>query len=141
MTYALSRPLQAAIYARLASDPTLGALVGSHVYDQLPPGALPPLFVALGPEAARDRSDQTGRGTEHDLTVSVVAEAAGFSAAKEAAGAVSDALLGADLALSRGRLVNLRFLRAQARRREAGEGREITLIFRARVEDDAGLQP
>ena len=137
MTYALARPLQAAIYRRLAEDPALAALVGSHVYDQLPPGVLPPLYVALGAEVTRDRSDQTGQGTEHDLAVSVVAEAAGFSSAKEAAAAVSDALQGADLPLSRGRLLWLRFLRAQARRRDKGEARQIDLVFRARVEDDA----
>ena len=137
MTYALSRPLQAAIYQRLAADPTLAALVGSHVYDQLPPGVRPPLYVALGAEVTRDRSDQTGQGTEHDLAVSVVAEAAGFASAKEAAGAVSDALAGADLSLSRGKLLWLRFLRAQARRRDKGEARQIDLVFRARVEDDA----
>ena len=123
MSYALSRPLQ--------------ALVGPHVYDQLPPGERPPLYVALGAEVARDRSDQTGHGSEHDLAVSVVAEAAGFASAKEAAAAVSDALQGADLALSRGTLLWLRFLRAQARRRDKGAARQIDLVFRARVEDDA----
>jgi hypothetical protein len=65
----------------------------------------------------------------------VVAEAAGFSSAKAAAAAVSDALIDTALPLARGRLVSLRFLRAQARRREPGDGREITLTFRARVED------
>lgn len=137
MTYALSLPLQAAVYRRLAADPALQALVGAHVYDQLPPGAMPPLYVALGPEVSRDRSDQTARGSEHDLAVMVVAEAAGFASAKEAAAAVSDALSGAELALPRGRLLWLRFLRAQARRRDKGEARQIDLVFRARVEDDA----
>jgi hypothetical protein len=135
VTYALSHPLQAAIFQRLAAFPALQALVGPHVYDQVPPGTLPPLLVALGPETARDRSDKTGRGSEHDLQVAVVAEAAGFSSAKAAAAAVSDALIDTALPLARGRLVSLRFLRAQARRREAGDGREITLTFRARVED------
>ena len=141
MTYAIAQPLQAAIFQRLTSDEALTALVGPHIYDQVPPGLLPTLYVALGPEAARDRSDQTGRGTEHDVIVSVVTDGAGFSAAKAAAAAVSDALLGPMPPLARGRLVSLRFLRAQAARKGNGETRQIDLTFRARVEDDADLQP
>lgn len=141
MTYALSHPLQTAVYQRLAADAALRALVGPHVYDQLPPGAVPSLYVALGPEVARGRSDQTGMGSEHDLLLSVVTDADGFATAKAAAAAISDSLLNAPLTLTRGRVVSLRFLRAQARRREAGERRQIDLIFRARVEDAAQLQP
>ena len=140
MTYALSQGLQAAIYQRLTSYPPLRALVGPDVYDQVPPGLLPTLYVALGPEVVRDRSDATGRGSEHDVAVSVVTDGAGFSAAKAAAAAVSDALLGPTLALTRGRLVWLRFLRAQAARKGNGETRQIDLTFRARVEDDAEPQ-
>lgn len=139
MTYAISQPLQAALFQRLMADAPLAALAGEHIYDALPPGTLPPLYVALGPETARDRSDQTGRGAEHDVTVSVVTDAAGFAQAKAAAAAVSDALLHAALPLSRGHLVSIRFLRAQAARR--GDTRQIDLIFRARVEDDAAPQP
>ncbi len=141
MTYAIAQPLQAAIFQRLTSHAALTALVGPHVYDQVPPGLLPALYVALGPEQARDRSDQTGRGTEHDVIVSVVTDGAGFSAAKAAAAAVSDALLGRMPPLAQGRLVSLRFLRAQASRKGNGETRQIDLTFRARVEDDAQPQP
>ncbi|MBP1805510.1 DUF3168 domain-containing protein [Rubellimicrobium aerolatum] len=137
MTYALSRAVQAALYQRLATDAPLRALVGDAVHDQLPPGLPPSLYVALGPETVRDRSDQTGRGSEHDVTLSVVSDGAGFADAKAAASAVCDALLGADLTLTRGRVVFLRFLRAQASRRDNGDTRRIDLIFRLRVEDDA----
>lgn len=136
MTYALAQPLQAALYQRLSSDPVLLALTGGHVYDQLPTGPVPSLYLTLGPEVARDRSDKTGRGSEHDLTLSIVAAATGFSAAKTAAAAASDALLGEPLMLARGRVVGLSFLRAQARPRGQGETRQIDLTFRARVEDD-----
>jgi len=138
VTYAVAQALQAAVYQRLIAHAPLAALVGANVYDAVPPGLLPPLYVALGPETARDRSDQTGRGAEHDFTVSVVTETSGFSTAKAAAAAVSDALCDAALTLSRGRLVALRFLRAQASRQGSGETRQINLTFRARVED-AGL--
>ncbi len=137
MTYALAQSLQAAIFQRLISDETLRALVGDHVYDQVPPGVLPTLYVALGPEVARDRSDQTGQGAEHDAAVSVVTDGAGFSTAKAVAAVLSDVLLGTELTMSRGRVVSLRFLRASAARKGAGETRQIDLIFRVRVEDDA----
>lgn len=135
MSYGVAAALQAAVYQRLAADATLAALVGPAIYDALPAGILPQIYVALGPELARDRSDMTGRGAEHEFTVSVVTDAAGFSSAKTAAAAVSDALLGAELALTRGRLVSLNFYRAQAARVGAGDQRQINLTFRARVED------
>ena len=63
------------------------------------------------------------------------------SSPKAAAAAVSDALVDADLPLTRGHLVSLRFLRAQAARKGPGDTRQIDLTFRARVEDDAQPQP
>ena len=135
MSYALSAPLQAAVYVRLASDAALSALVGGAVYDALPPGPAPALYVVLGPETVKDASDQTGRGAQHDFTVSVVTDASGFDTAKTAAGAASDALLGTPLALSRGHMVGLTFVRAKAGR-VSGGSRRIDLTFRARVEDD-----
>ena len=88
-------------------------------------------------QQVRAQGDGTGAGAEHRITVSVVSETAGFLAAKQAAGAVSDALDGAMLSLARGRLVALRFLRARALRTGAGQRRRIDLTFRARVDDGA----
>lgn len=136
MSYGVAAALQAAVYQRLAGDAALGALVGAAIYDVVPAGPVPGTYVSLGPEDVRDRSDKTGRGAEHRFTVSVVTDAAGFQTAKNAAAAVSDALLGAGLALSRGRLVAMEFLSARARRVRAGDVRRIDLTFRARVEDD-----
>jgi hypothetical protein len=90
--------------------------------------------VSLGPEDARDASDKTGDGAIHDFVVSVITDEAGFQTAKAVASAISDALSGAALALARGQLVGLWFLRAKARRVETGEARRIDLTFRARVE-------
>jgi len=135
MSYGVAPALQAAVYQRLAADAALAALVGPAIYDALPPGILPPLYVVIGPEVVRDRSDMTGHGAEHDFTVSVVTEAAGFASAKAAAAAVSDALVDAPLTLSRGQLVGLAFWRAQAARVGAGDQRQINLTFRARVDD------
>lgn len=135
MSYALSAALQAAVYAALSADPVLTAGVGSAIYDALPAGTLPSLYVTLGPEIVRIQDDKTGGGAAHRFTVSVITEAPGFSAAKEVGGAVCDVLHDADLTLSRGRLVSLRFVRASAGKIDKGTGRKIDLIFRARVED------
>ena len=136
MSYGTSSALQQAVFQALMTSPELGALVGSAIYDALPSGSLPSIYVALGTETARDRSDKTGRGAEHDLTVSVVTDTSGFQTAKDAAGTISDVLDGADLALTRGTLVALRFLKAAARREGTGTGRRIDMTFRARVADD-----
>ncbi|MFZ5964711.1 DUF3168 domain-containing protein [Thalassococcus sp. BH17M4-6] len=134
MSYAISAALQTAIYQRLASDDALITLVGANIFDALPPGPLPQLYLTLGAERVRDASDATGYGAWHDLNVAVITEEAGFQSAKAAAVAVGDALVDADLTLDRGRLVSLRFLRARAKR-ESGGMRRIELTFRARVED------
>lgn len=136
MSYAMASVLQQAVYQRLQADAALAALVGEAIFDAAPAGAVPDLYVTLGPEDVRDAGDKTGAGARHDFTVSVVANLAGFAAAKDAAAAVSDALSGAVPVLARGRVVALNFLRARARRMDDGAGRRIDLRFRARVEDD-----
>ena len=136
MSYGVSSALQAAVYQHLAADTALTALVGTAIYDALPGGNLPSTYVTLGPETVRERSDQTGNGAEHTLTVSVVTDTAGFQAAKDVAAAVSDALVDADLALARGSLIYLNFDRAVARLEGTGTQRRIDLRFRARVQDD-----
>ncbi len=135
MTYALSVGLQKAVYTALTGDTALQALVGTAIFDAPPAGSIPALYVSLGPEKAEGRSDRTGRGTRHDFTVSVVTNSAGFNEAKIVAGAVSDALLMPLGPLDRGHLVALNFLRAKARRDEAGQQRRIDLTFRALLDD------
>lgn len=130
MSYGVAAALQAAIYARLVAE-----LPGVAVHDALPAGAGLGSFVILGPEEVLDASDATGGGAEHRFVVSVVSDAAGFLQAKEIAVAVSDALVDAPLSLARGRLVGLRFLKAQAKRVDQGQARRIDLRFAARVED------
>lgn len=135
MSYAMSAALQTAIFAALASDSVLADLVGSDIYDAVPAGVLPETFVSLGREKVRDASDQSGNGALHTLEISVITSLPGFAAAKKVAAAVSDVLHGADLTLARGRLVFLRFERAEARRTDSNSTREILLRFRARVDD------
>ncbi|MEX1233585.1 MAG: DUF3168 domain-containing protein [Roseovarius sp.] len=133
MSYGGSAALQAAIYGQLIGDAELSALTGGAIYDAPPAGTLPSLYVTLGPEDVRDRSDGTSGGAWHRFTVSVMSDASGFTAAKAAAAAVGDALMDAELSLDRGHLAGLHFYQARARR--DGALRRIDLTFRARVAD------
>ena len=135
MSYAISPSLQTAIYDALLADPSLAALIGTDIYDAVPSGAIPETYVSLGDERVQDASDQTASGAIHLLHISVVSTLPGFSKAKSVAAAISDALHDVPLLLSRGRLVYLRFERAEARRIESKATREILLRFRARVDD------
>lgn len=136
MTYAVSAALQSAVFAQISADPNVVSLVGDSVYDALPSGTLPPLYISLGPETVKVQDDATGTGGAHRMVISVVTDVPGFHAAKAAAGAVCDALHDADLTLTRGRLVSLRFVQARAAQIDKGTGRRIDLTFRARVEDN-----
>lgn len=136
MSYGVSAALQAAIYQRLLADTALAALVGTAIYDNAPSGTILGTYVSLGPEDVRDRSDKTGYGALHMVTISVITDAAGFQVAKQVGAAISDALQGAELILSRGALCFINFERATARRVGTGETRRIDLQFNARVEDD-----
>jgi len=138
MSYGVSAALQAAIYQRLMADAALTALVGAAIYDNAPSGTILGTYVSLGPEDVRDRSDKTGYGALHMITISVISDAAGFQVAKQVGAAVSDALQGAQLVLSRGHLCYINFDRAVARRVGTGETRRIDLRFHARVEDAIG---
>lgn len=135
MSYGVAAALQQAVFQKLSNDPALGAVLGGAIYDALPPGTLPPLYVILGSEDVKDASDKTGGGALHEFTVTVVTESAGFSSAKVAAAAVNDALVDADLPLTRGTLVSLNFRKAKAARVGTGDVRQINLTFRARVAD------
>jgi Protein of unknown function (DUF3168) len=133
MSYGIGAALQAAVYQHLAADTALATLIGTNLFDALPAGPAPALYVSIGPEDVKDRSDQTGVGAEHVFTVSVVSEASGFQTAKSVAAAISDRLHNATLTLSRGFLTGLWFVSAAARRVEDGGTRRIDLKFRARV--------
>jgi hypothetical protein len=131
MSYGSGAALQAAVFASLQGDP---ALAGIPVADAFPKGAGPDTFVLIGPEEVLDRSDRSGGGAEHRFTISVISRQAGFLAAKEIAVAISDRLGGAPPVLSRGRVVDIAFQRAVARRLDEGRTRRIDLTFRARIE-------
>ena len=130
-----SDSLQRGVFETLTADAALAAIVGTEIYDGRPPGVVPDLFVALGPEDVRDRSDKTTRGAEHRFEVSVFSSRDGFADAKAAAAAISDALNEARPGLTRGQVISMTFQRARARRLRAGQSRAIEMTFRAIVED------
>lgn len=138
MSYGAAAALQAAVYQRLRGSAALGALIGDAIHDAVPEGPPVGTWVALGPEDVKDAGDMTAQAAEHEFSVSVVTDLPGFQRAKVVAVAVSDALVGAPLLLARGRLTGLQFLRAKARRVEAGEARRIDLTFRARIDFQEG---
>ena len=60
--------------ADLMSRPDVdGALVGGAIYDVVPAGEVPSIYVSLGPEDVRDASDQTGSGAEHRFAIATYA--------------------------------------------------------------------
>lgn len=129
MSYAVSAALQKAVYQQLDT-------LGTPVFDAVPSGPLPELYISIGPEEARNASDATGVGAIHLFTVTVFSSAPSFAKAKGIAAQISDALTGPMPWLDRGTLIDISFQRARARRNEKGGGRQIDLRFRARVEDD-----
>lgn len=136
MTYAVSYALQAGLYDRLTNDAALTTLVGSDIFDAPPGGTVPETYVLIGDEIVRDRSSKTHDAAFHDVVINVVSDTAGFSKAKQVAGAVCDALVDAAFPLSRGTLVGLHFVRARAVREDSPGIRQINLTFRAHVADD-----
>ncbi|MEL6608701.1 MAG: DUF3168 domain-containing protein [Pseudomonadota bacterium] len=134
MSYASSAALQAAVFNALSTDAGVTALVGSNIFDALPTGTPPSLYVSIGPETARDASDKGGAGALHSFTVSVVTDVSGFQTAKTVAAAICDALVGQTLTLTRGSLVGLWFDRSKAARTSNDANRRIDLRFRARID-------
>ena len=133
MSVLLSGALQSAMYGRLTGDPVLAGIVGAHVYDAVPAGPVPDLYVLLGEEAVKDASDKSGSGAVHDLLISVMSTADSFLTLKQAATAIWSALESRDLVLTQGRIVGFWFASSNAKRSASGQ-RKIDLRFRARVE-------
>ncbi|MEJ6391824.1 DUF3168 domain-containing protein [Gymnodinialimonas sp. 2305UL16-5] len=135
MSYAATAALQEAVFSALSNDSNVVTLSAGAIYDAIPPGDVPSLYISLGPETARDASDVMEAAALHEFLVKIVSDEAGFHSAKRLAAAVSDVLTDANLALSRGTLAGLRFRRARARK--SGDLREIDLWFRAFIDSSA----
>lgn len=126
-------PLQKALYAALAGDAALAALVGARIYDDPPgEGALP--YVQIGDGGETDWSTASEAGSEHQLAIHVWSRAGGRMEARAVLSAVHDALHEAALDLDGNRLVNLRFVLAQVWREDDGETYHGMARFRAVTE-------
>ncbi|MEM0990721.1 MAG: DUF3168 domain-containing protein [Pseudomonadota bacterium] len=139
MTYALAWPLQQGLYELLTTNAACQAFFGNRVHDAAPPfgpdAAAEGLYLTIGDEEVRDWSTGCDQGAEHFIRLDVHAPRQSYAEAKEAAAAVSDAVLTGPIQLARGALVNARFVDARTARDEAGQLRRIEMRFRIILED------
>ena len=126
--------LQQAVFAALAANAPLIAVLGAaRIHDDVPQGTDFP-YLTLGQTSARDWSTGTEEGSEHTLTLTVWSQARGKKEAHEIMGAVRAALHEAPLALTGHRLVTLRHEFSEARRDPDGDTTRGTVRFRAVTE-------
>lgn len=139
MTYALSWPLQEALFSVISADAACTGFFGNRVYDFAQPfgdeAEAEGPYLIIGDEEARDWSTASDDGAVHTVRLDVWAPRFSFNEAKRAAGAVSDAVLTGDISPSRGRVINARFIDAKTRRTENDALRGIQMRFRIVVED------
>lgn len=126
--------LQKAIFALLAADAPLGALLGgAKVFDHAPADVAFP-YVTFGRTSLYDWSTDTDAGSEQILTIHVWSKRPGKRETLLVMEAVRMALDGAAPALDGFRLVLLRLEDADARYDEAEAVHHGLLRFRALVE-------
>ncbi|MEM9059816.1 MAG: DUF3168 domain-containing protein [Pseudomonadota bacterium] len=141
MTYALAWPLQEALFRLICESPACTDHFKGQIFDAPLPfsGEAAPegLYLILGDDEAQDWSSGTDNGATHVVRLNIHAPRRGFAEAKRAAAALSDAVLSGGLSLSRGRVVNVRFVDARTFRAESDALRRIELRFRFTLEDTA----
>lgn len=139
MTYALAYPLQQALFAALTANPDVATHFADRIHDAPPPHGAEAagLTLVIGDEKAEDWSTATDAGAAHVVTLTIHAAQYSFLAAKQAAAAVSDLILAGGLILTRGRVVNARFIDAETKRSQNDAHRRIDLRFRLVLEDTA----
>ena len=126
--------LQQSVFAALAADAALTALIGpGRIFDDVPQGAALP-YATLGPATTRDWSTGSEQGTEHAFTVHVWSGAKGKKQAHEALDAIRAALHDQPLTLVGQRLVSLHHERSDVRLDPDGETVHGSARFRALTE-------
>lgn len=136
-----SAELLAAIYAVLAADATLTALIGAgKVYNGVADGVAAP-YVDIGAQMASDYGTSSGDAQEHTVTIHVwtdqpVAGKSAVLACVQIAAAVRAALHGVNINLSGGDCPNLRCTQQQQPLRDPdGVSWHGVLSFRAVTEN------
>jgi hypothetical protein len=127
--------LQQAIYATLAADTDLQALIGDppRLYDFVPRESDFP-YVVLGDESESDWSTATEDGSEHQLTIHVWSRSTGHKEAKTIAEIIRAALNNAALTVSGATLIDIRHLATDFARQPDGQTHRASLRFRAVTE-------
>lgn len=126
-----SLELYAALYAALAADAALTALIGaSKVFDIVPANAAAP-YVVIGDETAIDAGSSLIDAQEHTITVHVWSEQPSTKQCKAIQAAVRAVLHEARLTLSAGTLCNLRCEYKETMRDPDGISVHGVLRFRA----------
>ena len=133
-----STALQQSVFAALAADTPLTALIGaSRIVDDVPQGTPLP-YLTFGQSTERDWSTggdpDTEDGSEHIFTLHVWSKARGKKEARDIIGAIRAVLHDQALTLSGHRLVNLRHEFSEARRDPDGETIHGLARFRAVTE-------
>lgn len=123
--------LQRAVYQALGADAALKTEIGdpARIFDDPPQDAAFP-YLTIGEARAKNWAGVEG-GLEHDIRLHVFSRYAGRREVKRIMGAVYDALHDASLTLAGHALVNIRFVFADAFRRQDGETYQGALRFRA----------
>lgn len=141
MTYAMAWPLQQGLFATLCNSELCEQHFNGQIFDApLPFGneAAPEgLYLIIGDEEVQDWSTGSDQGAVHLISLNIHAPRRGFAEAKQAAADISDTLLTSEIALSRGRVINIRFVDASTHREEADQLRRIEMRFRVTLEDTA----
>ena len=129
--------LMQAVFAALAADAQLSAMIGSDkIFDRPVTRAKPP-YLLFGPAETRPLDGDGGLIVSHQFTIDAVAGNDGRRQAEEMAKGIIAALDDADLSLDGAVLVSLTFERSDtARERRTGETRT-RLRFRAVIEPSA----
>ena len=125
--------LQKAVFAALAGDAGVAALVGDRIYDAPPRHAAFP-YVRLGEARMSDWSTGTEAGGEHRLTLHVWSRERGKAECWAVIEAIDAVLNDAALGLDGASLVNLRTETAEARRDGDGITWHGVMRFRAVTE-------
>ncbi|MFV0244906.1 MAG: DUF3168 domain-containing protein [Qingshengfaniella sp.] len=97
MSYRDAGDLQAAIHARLTGDTALMALVAGAVFDAVPEGRAPDVYLALGAEEVTETRDHDGAIMRHRIDLSAIGKAESFAQVKAVAAAAEAALRAAPL--------------------------------------------
>jgi len=123
--------LQQAIYTALGDDQKIQNMVGNppRIFDAVPTNTQYP-FVIIGEARTRDYAGVDG-GLEHEIRMAIYSRYAGRREVKEISAVIYDALHERNLVIPAAKLINIRFVFADALRNADGETYYGAVRFRA----------